>query len=305
MRFFRWASTLALSSAVATLFLQPATAMADTLENALANLLQSSDRVAAAQANLRANTEGIGVARSDYFPKAVIGGDAGYEYTDSPSLRDDGEDHLSTDRESTALTITQNIWDGSRREAVLDVAHLNEDVAGLGLGATIQDVIFEAISAYHEVLRQSRLIEIARSDEENLQVQLQLEDERVQRGSGIAVDVLQAKSRLQIAKERRVTLEGRLREAIARYQQVYNESPDVAGMTDPIPPIALLPTDPNAIIAIALEDNPALGASAKGIDIADKERDVARSEFFPRFDLVGRAGYDQDVDGVEGYRENY
>jgi hypothetical protein len=57
MRFFRWASTLALSSAVATLFLQPATAMADTLENALANLLQSSDRVAAAQANLRANTE--------------------------------------------------------------------------------------------------------------------------------------------------------------------------------------------------------------------------------------------------------
>lgn len=278
---------------------------ADTLDEALAGLLQSSDRVAAAQMNLQANRAGIDEALSAYYPKASISGDVGYEYTDSPSLREDGEDPFSTDREGVALTVTQNIWDGWRREAAVDVARLNEQVADLSLGATIQDVLFEAISAYHEVLRQTRLIEIARSDEENLQTQLQLEDERVQRGSGITVDVLQAKSRLQLAKERRVAFEGRLREAVARYLQIYSTAPNVAALVDPMPPVALLPDDMDTAVSVALEENPAVDASARGIDIAVQERIAARSDFFPRFDVVGSAGYDNDVDGVEGYRENY
>ncbi|MBL8707582.1 MAG: TolC family protein [Rhodospirillaceae bacterium] len=280
-------------------------ARAETLEQALSGLLQSSDRVAAAQLNLQANTEGIDEALSAYYPKAAVIGDVGYEYTNSPSLRDDGDAPFSTAREGVALTVTQNIWDGWRREAGVDVARLNEEVAGLSLGATMQDVLFEAITAYHEVLRQTRLIEIARSDEENLQVQLQLEDERVQRGSGITVDVLQAKSRLQLAKERRVAFEGRLQQAVARYQQVYSVAPNVADLVDPIPPIALLPQDVDSAVMAAKEDNPALGASERGISIASQERIAARSDFFPRFDVVGSAGYDNDVDGVEGYRENY
>lgn len=281
------------------------TAAAQTLDQALADLLQSSDKVAAAQHNLQANSEGIDEALSAYYPKAAITGDVGYEYTDSPSLREDGEDPFETDREGVALTVTQNLWDGWRREAAVDVARLNEQVADLGLGATIQDVLFEAITAYHEVLRQTRLIEIARSDEENLQTQLQLEDERVQRGSGITVDVLQAKSRLQLAKERRVAFEGRLQQAVARYQQVYSVAPNVASLVDPVPPIALLPTDIDTAVQIAMDDNPALGVSERGISIAEQERVAARSDFFPRLDLVGSAGYDHDVDGVEGYRENY
>src|SRR5690606_38912353 len=111
--------------------------------------------------------------------------------------------------------------------------------------------------------RQTRLIEIAKSDEENLQTQLQLEDERVQRGSGITVDVLQAKSRLQLAKERRVALEGRLQQAAARYQQIYSTAPNIAALVDPVPPIALLPEDLDTAVTIALEDNPALDASAR------------------------------------------
>jgi adhesin transport system outer membrane protein len=305
MRLVKSIGVVALIAAITIISSGSRFAHADTLEQALASLLESSDRVAAAQQNLQANRDSIDEALSAYYPKAAITGDVGYEYTDSPSLRDDDESPLSTDREGVALTVTQNIWDGWRREAGVDIARLNEEVAGLGLGTTVQDVLFEAITAYHEVLRQTRLIEIAKSDEDNLQVQLQLEDERVQRGSGITVDVLQAKSRLQLAKERRVAFEGRLQQAVARYQRVYSATPDVADLVDPVPPIGLLPPDIDNAVALALDDNPALRASERGIDIAGQERIAARSEFFPRLDLVGTAGYDHDVDGVEGYRENY
>ena len=45
--------------------------------------------------------------------------------------------------------------------------------------------------------RQNQLVELATQNEETIQIQLNLEDERVLKGSGIAIDVLQAKSRLQ------------------------------------------------------------------------------------------------------------
>ena len=305
MRGLSSVGVLTLAAALAYISGGAESARADTLEQALSGLLSSSDRVAAAQHNLQANTAGIDEALSAYYPKAAVTGDVGYEYTNSPSLRDDGDAPFETDREGVALTVTQNIWDGWRREAAVDVARLNEQVASYGLGATMQDVLFEAVTAYHEVLRQTRLIEIAKSDEANLQEQLQLEDERVQRGSGITVDVLQAKSRLQLAKERRVAFEGRLQQAAARYQQVYSIAPDIASLVDPLPPMALMPPDIDSAIALAQEDNPALNASERGIDIASQERVAARSDFFPRFDVVGSAGYDNDVDGVEGYRENY
>jgi len=155
------------------------------------------------------------------------------------------------------------------------------------------------------VIRNVRLIEIAVADEKSLQEQLHLEDERVTRGSGIAVDVLQAKSRLQQAKERRVAFEGRLREARARYVEIFNKEPVVDELVEPVPPVSLLPEDLDSAANIAVTDNPVLAVSERSIDIAAQEREAARSEFFPTLELVGRANYENNVDGVSGHRDDY
>jgi adhesin transport system outer membrane protein len=117
--------------------------------------------------------------------------------------------------------------------------------------------------------------------------------------------VLQAKSRLQLAKERRVAFEGRLRQAEAAYQQVFGDAPDVADLNQPMPPIALLPVDEDAAVQMALTENPALKVAAKGIAIAEEERRAARADYFPKFDLVARSSWENNVDGVEGLREDY
>lgn len=62
--------------------------------------------------------------------------------------------------------------------------------------ANLQAALFDGVNAYIDVLRQKRLVELAVENQATIQRQLNLEDERVQRGSGVAVDVLQAKSRL-------------------------------------------------------------------------------------------------------------
>jgi len=277
----------------------------ESLEQALTGLLADNPRLSAARHNIEAKSQGQREAFSAYYPTLSVIGDGGWEYTNSPTRRDDGQDPLSTDRESATLTLKETIWDGNRRDAQYEIANRNRDVADLSLNVTIQDLLFEAITAYHEVIRNIRLIEIAKADEETLQQQLKLEDERVTRGSGIAVDVLQAKSRLQQAKERRVAFEGRLREAKARYVEIFNKDPIIEELIEPIPPVALLPETVDSATSIAVTDNPVLAVSEQSIEIAAQEREVARSEFFPTLELVGRANYENNVDGVSGHRDDY
>ena len=291
--------------AALALGLVAAEASAETLEQALAELLADNPRIRAARENVVAQTEGQREAFSAYYPTLALASDAGWEYTNSPTRRSADQDPLSTDRESATLTLSETIWDGNRREALYDISKLNKNVADLSLNVTLQDLLFEAIVAYHEVIRNVRLIDIALADEASLQQQLQLEDERVTRGSGITVDVLQAKSRLQQAKERRVAFEGRLREAMARYTEIYNKEPAVADLVEPVPPVAMLPEDVEAATSIAISDSPVLAVSDRSIDIAAQERAVARSEFFPTLELIGRANYENNVDGVSGDRDDY
>jgi adhesin transport system outer membrane protein len=135
--------------------------------------------------------------------------------------------------------------------------------------------------------------------------QLNLEDERVQRGSGIAVDVLQAKSRLQLAKERRVGFEGGLADATSRYVEVFNHPPELSKMADPQPPTELLPRDLERAIEIARETNPAIDSSLATVAVAEERKRLVRSEYYPTLDLVASANRENDNDLVRGTRTDY
>ncbi len=173
------------------------------------------------------------------------------------------------------------------------------------LSGTRQNVLFDGINAYIEVLRQRRLVNLSRTSEQTIMRQLNLEDERVQRGAGIAVDVLQAKSRLQIAKERRVAFEGALADATTRYLQVFNESPDVASMVEPTPPLDLLPASLEEAVSIARDENPAIGSSLATVEVAAERRRLARADYYPTLDLVAAANYEKNNDLVRGTRVDY
>ena len=113
------------------------------------------------------------------------------------------------------------------------------------------------------MLRQLQLIDFIRSDEAAIQEQFELEDRRVRAGAGLAVDLLLARSRLQLAKERRVLFNSNLRDAFSRYRQVFGEPREPSSMVEPIPPIDLLPTDLESAIKEALARNPVVIGTAR------------------------------------------
>ena len=290
---------------VALLVAPPASAR--SLQEELADLLKYHPQIEASRKSVGSSGEGINRALSGYYPTVSVNGEIGPTIIDNPTTRARAanvKDQVRT-KNIAGLTVAQNLFKGFATSSLTKTARLNKEISEISLENTVQNVLFEAISAYIDVLRQKRLVELSQSSQDTIQTQLSLEDERVNRGSGIAVDVLQAKSRLQIAKERRVNFEGGLEDAVSRYRQVFNIAPDIDAMMDPMPPVELLPSDLASAINIALDENPAISNANATIEVARERQRTVKSEYYPSVDLVAEANYEKHDDTTIGTRRDY
>jgi adhesin transport system outer membrane protein len=283
----------------------PLPVCAQTLDRELEGLIRTHPEIAARQKAVEAAGEGVNEAFAGFLPRVDVSGEAGPQVIDSPITRDSGQGTAETVKEVYGVRLRQNLFDGFATPSAVRSARLGLEVAEFTLAATRQAVLFQGIDAFVEVLRQKRLVALARESERTIMRQLNLEDERVQRGAGIAVDVLQAKSRLQIAKERRVGFEGALADASARYIRVFDHPPAPEAMADPVVPDRLLPESLDDAVTAARDDNPAIDASLATVEVAAERRRSARSGYYPSVDVVAAANREKDNDLVIGTRTDY
>lgn len=276
---------------------------AASLVEELRGLIASHPDVRAAESRLNQAHETVREARAPYYPQLGISGDYGYENVDSPVRRAAGGDPVEQSREIGRFEVTQKLFDGLRTDGAVDAAIAREQSAAYGLARTEQQLLLRGTTAYFDVLRRADQLEIARATEAAIQRQLELEDERVRRGSGLSVDVLQAKARLQVAKEDRVAAEGRLSEAVAEYVAVFDHPPAVAAMAPPPPADAVLPRELRPAIDRALAVNPLMLQSNEAIGEAHALRKAARSGFMPDIDVVAEGAMENDAEGIPGNRK--
>jgi adhesin transport system outer membrane protein len=279
-------------------------ATAQSFKEELRFLLDTNPRIQADTSNVAAADFGVDQAFATFLPSVDLSGSAGYSVVDSPGRRASSGDAFRGDRKKITLTITQSLFDGFSNEAGLAGARSSFQLAEDTLDQTSQNILFRGITAYLGVLRHSQLLELAELNEKNIQRQLDLEDERVRRGSGLTVDVLQAKSRLQLSKERRVTFSGGFRDSITRYLGLFGHAPVAETMIEPELDSDLLPESLEYAIAKARVDNPSLSQRDRQIDIARSQREVARSACFPQVDLVASGNWEEDIEGVEGKKRD-
>jgi len=145
-------------------------------------------------------------------------------------------------------------------------------------------------------------IQFARGSVDNIRHQAELEDSRVQRGSGFTTDVLQAKTELAGAEARLVAAVGAYKVASNRYRAVFGHDPGpVEDMYAPMTPFEDIPESLDTAIEIAMRDNPSLDASATAAYIARKDVDITKAdEFYPSLNATAESSYQQDYDGTVG-----
>ncbi|MFZ9636138.1 MAG: TolC family protein, partial [Alphaproteobacteria bacterium] len=163
-------------------------------------LLETNPRIAAAQRNADAARDGERKAWGAFLPTLSVEAASGPDRIDSPTRRSQGNDASRYRKDGVSLSIVQNVFDGYRRPEQYNSARTQTAIQDSTFEATRQTVLFEAVATYLDVLRTSQLLDMSRRNEQTIQRQLNLESERVQRGGGMAVDALFARSRLQLGK---------------------------------------------------------------------------------------------------------
>ncbi|MEN9763802.1 MAG: hypothetical protein RI906_3628 [Pseudomonadota bacterium] len=270
-------------------------AQANPLESELRNVLESHPGIRAARLAIATAENRVEAARASLYPRVNLNGDAGREKVDSASYpfangvvsgSRNAANRSELDRSQAALNIEQNLWSGGRREASIAVAVTDKNIQELNLDAQTQDVLLEAITAYLQVARYLTLIRLATLNQETTERQLELERKRVDGGGGIQVDVLQARTRLQIVRERKVFYEQGLRDVVANYEQVFLRPPNLDVIQDLLGFDDKMPASSVAATARALDLNPRLKVAAHQIERAGEMINLERAGFSPSLDLV-------------------
>lgn len=292
MRFRSFIAAAALASV-----LVPLSARAESLREMLDQMLPGHNRMKAAEADVTGAENLVEVARGTWYPTLTTTLDYGYESQNKPSGSQDTDAYLKR----YELQIKQLLWDFGAANANIDKAELAKIQAEATRTGARQALVLEAVTAYINLVRTQRQVDFSRESEANIRKQTGLEQARVDRGSGLSTDVLQAKTQLAGAEASRVAAEGALATAQNRFRAVFGRAPaQVSTMALPPVPADVLPTQLDEATAIAKTGSIQLKLAKLAADSAAKTAQATEATLYPRLDLIGEARNKQNYSGTMG-----
>ena len=275
-----------------------ATAFADELGDRLNGLLSNHERVKAAVADLNAAQANVEVARGGYYPTASLTANFGNERLQTRNT----DTITSMAQRELDLGLSQTLFDFGATDATVDGSHLAVQQAQTALKQTQQAILLAGLSAELNLASAKRVFDFQTQSEASIKRQTELENARVQRGSGFSTDVLQAKTQLAGAQAARVRAQGTLQQSVNRYRALFGNTPaDISGVGNFKLATANIPADADTAVTAAFDNNYQIRASQLQSEIAttEIERSFAAG-YRPTLSASADQKYKRNVSGTEG-----
>ena len=291
MRRRRWyymACCLAAGSGIA-LVLGILPVFAETLPEALALAYTTNPAINAARAQTRSVDENIPIAKSGLRP--VIAGNA--DYGSSWSETSGRTVHLQPG--GFGITISQALFDGFKTRNNVEAAQAAVYASRESLRNTEQNVLFDAASAYMNVIRDQSIVSYRSQALEFLNEQVRAERTRFDVGESTRTDVAQAEASQAGAVAQMSVAQAQLQSSRAVYRQIIGKDPQ--HLKGPGGIDNMLPGKLERAMEIAFDEHPAILATKYLVDQADWNVKSAESDLLPRVELQGSASrrYDQGL----------
>lgn len=254
-----------------------------TLEQCLDIARKNNPQIMTAEHGVSASRSKIGQAKSGYYPQLNLS--SGYNYSGSSS----GPEDNSSDRYSTSIGLSQNIWDFGKTSTQVEIGKLNLDSSSLNLDEVSNQIILKVKEAYYQVLQSRKAEEVAR--EAVAQYQKHLEQARgfYETGKSPKFDVTKAEVDLGNARLNLINAENTTRLAFLNLNNAMGipEVPEYA-VEDNLflrhPEIIL-----NEALKTAYQNRPDLKTAALARKSASLSVSLAQKGYYPT--LSGNVGY--------------
>lgn len=269
-----------------------APAKAESLADALASAYANNAELNSQRAATRATDEGVPQALSGYRPRIDATAQAGVTYF-NPAGPGDGNLRSA----SVGLTLTQPIFRGFRTENGVLAAEAAVRASREQLRNTEQNVLYNAVVAYMDVVQARAILDLRRSNVEFLSEQSRAARDRLDVGEGTRTDVAQAEAALAEATSFVSVAQADLTSAIGVYRQVVGRDP---GALSPGKPVDyLLPKALDGAIEASRREHPAIQAALHNTDVAAYNVKVIEGELLPSVSLEASVNHSwEDGDGA-------
>ncbi|OAN46728.1 hypothetical protein A6A04_06415 [Paramagnetospirillum marisnigri] len=269
----------------------------------LDDLLKSSDRLVAADADVEGARNSLEVARGGWYPTLTPTVNYGYEKQNKPSFSQD----TAAYRNEYSASLKQLVWDFGATNASIDKAAATHQQSQSVRDGTRQSLMLEALSAYTNLVRTLQQLKYARDSEANIRKQTGLEEAKVDLGSGLSSDVLQAKTQLAGAQANRIQAEFSLAQAQNRFRNVFNKPmQDAKSMVLPKVPVDMLPATLADALVTARANSPSIKAASFAVEAARSQMEATRAQgFMPKVEAVGEARNKRNVGGTMGTQQEF
>ncbi len=271
---------------------------AESLDVALVQAYLNNPTLRARRAGLRATDERVPQALSGWRPTVRLSGNAGYDITDDRTSRPRSQETNPTEFD---LEIRQPVFRGLRTLSATREAE-NQVLADRSrLKDTEQTVLFQAVIAYMDVVRDQSVLELTINNVRVLERQLEAARERFKVRVVTRTDVSQAVSRLARATAQRVAAEGDLTSSRATYERVIGTVP--GRLIKPKVTLAL-PLTLEEATGLASTGNPKVVSARHIVQAASQRIKVVRGELLPELAIVGRVERSKERDSPRDMSES-
>jgi TolC family type I secretion outer membrane protein len=238
--------------------------------------------------------------RGMYYPTLDLRADGGRERID----REYGSDTV-LNRYDASLRANQLVTDFGKTRNMIDRSMIFIEQAEARLASKRQQVVREGILAYINLVKARDRLKSAQRSESRIKELTGIEKTLVEKKAGLSSNLLQVKSQLAGAMALRVQAQGDLSIAKNRFQAVFFYTPD-STETDQLADIAFpqnkLPITLENAVSLAQEQNPELLITLYDTQLAQKDIDIAKTVFYPQFNLFAEARGTDNDEGIEGYK---
>lgn len=241
-------------------------------------------------------------ARSGFFPQAEITIGTGWETSDNPTTRATGNGARDFNRDEAAILIRQLLFDGDSTQSEFERQRARVNSRAYDTFSTAEVTGLKALEAYLNVVKEQKLVQLAK---DNLASHQAIHDrivKRGERGVGSKADVQQALGRLALARTNLMSEQNRMQDAISAFINVVGHAPQ--GLEEPIARTHLLPASLDDATRIALENHPRLKSADADIDAAREQHNAARALFAPRIHLEIKGSDNDNLDGIPGSNDD-
>ena len=268
--------------------LAPLGASAETISGALTKAYHLNSQLNSARAGVRVTDEGVAIAKSGYRP--IVTGSGNIDYSRTRTNFDFGNATNDLTTGSFGVQIQQTLFDGFQTRNNVNAAAAQVSASQQSLRNSEQNILFNAASAYMDVIRDRQIAVLQERNLEFLSEQVRAARSRFEVGEGTRTDVAQAEASRSSAVADLAQARAQAQSSEAIYLQVVGEQPRALSPASPV--AKLLPRSLSQAEIMAGDQHPAILATLHLVDAAGFTVKSAEGALLPQ--LSANAGISEN-----------